>query len=68
MNLRSRADSRKLIKHLESLRNNLAHSQPVIEDNWKVILELSKKIENVVSAPGMRDLVEHVKGETINTE
>ncbi len=61
MNLESRAESRRLIKDLESLRNNVAHSQPVIEDNWEVILKLNQKIENVVSAPRMRNLVSHVK-------
>lgn len=68
MNMQSRAQAKELIKKLESLRNNLAHAQPVIEDNWDVILELSQKIDNVVSAPGMRRLVEHVKAETIKVE
>ena len=63
MNMSSRAQAKDLIKKLESLRNNLAHAQPVIEDNWDVILRLSRDIDKVVSAPGMRRLVEHVKGE-----
>jgi len=61
MNLKSRREARDLTKSLESLRNNLAHAQPVIGDSWEVILRLSSDIDKVVSAPGIRKLVEHVK-------
>jgi hypothetical protein len=39
-----------------------------MEDNWDAIQSLSQRIEQIVSAPGMRKLVEYVKRETINAE
>ncbi len=68
MKRKSRSEAKELIKKLESLRNNLAHAQPVIEDNWEVILELSQKLESVVSATGMRKLVEHFQKEMATAE
>ncbi len=61
LQVRSRREARKRIKQLESLRNNLAHAQPVVEDNWDAIQMLSAAIDAVASARGVRVLVEGIK-------
>ncbi|MEE2936647.1 MAG: hypothetical protein VYA84_11700 [Planctomycetota bacterium] len=39
------------IKLLERLRNNLAHSQDIIADDWGTIVALSENFENVLNGP-----------------
>ncbi len=60
---RSRREARKLVKRLESLRNHLAHAQPFVEDHWEAIQMLSAAIDQIVSARGLRALVEDLKGD-----
>ena len=59
---RSRREAKKLVKQLESLRNNLAHAQPFVEDNWDAIQMLSAGIDQIVSARRVRALVTRLKG------
>ena len=51
------------LKKLESIRNNLAHSQPIVEDNWETIKTLSSQLEIIVNAPRFRKLVDEFKPE-----
>ncbi len=59
---KSRREARKLVKQFESLRNHLAHAQPFVEDHWDAIQRLSAAIDQIVSARGVRALVEDLKG------
>ena len=48
---RSRREINKVVKEIESLRNNLAHSQPFIEENWDVIVRLSVTLDRLLEIP-----------------
>ena len=48
---RSRRQMDDSIKMLERLRNNLAHSQDIIADDWGTIVALSENFENVLNGP-----------------
>lgn len=41
----SRSEGKKALKELESLRNNLAHSQAIVPDNWQRIATFSGRLE-----------------------
>ncbi len=41
----SRSEGKKALKELESLRNNLAHSQAIVPDNWQRIAIFSGRLE-----------------------
>jgi hypothetical protein len=45
----SRRQAEQSISRLESLRNNLAHSQDIISCDWETIIELSKDMERVIT-------------------
>ena len=45
----SRRDAKEAIKRLESLRNNLAHSQEIVAHDWPIISRLSERLERVLS-------------------
>jgi hypothetical protein len=46
--MQSRRQTEQTIRMLESLRNNLAHSQDIISCDWETIVELCKDMERVV--------------------
>lgn len=54
----SRRQMDESIKLLERLRNNLAHSQDIIADDWGTIVALSENFENVLNGP--QDLAEEL--------
>lgn len=45
----SRRQTEEIIKRLESLRNNLAHSQDIIACDWETIVALSRDMDRVIS-------------------
>ena len=47
--MQSRRQTEQVIKMLESLRNNLAHSQDIIACDWETIVRLCKDMERVIS-------------------
>jgi hypothetical protein len=47
--MQSRRQAEQTIKMLESLRNNLAHSQDIISCDWETIVVLCKDMERVIS-------------------
>jgi hypothetical protein len=49
MRMPSRRQAEQAIKMLESLRNNLAHSQDIISCDWEIIVWLCKDVERVIS-------------------
>ena len=58
--MQSRRQAEQAIKMLESLRNNLAHSQDIISCDWGTIVELCKDMERVISGT---EAVQQVLGE-----
>jgi len=48
----SRRDGDRAIKEFSSLRNNLAHAQPIVPDNWEMIVTASSRLERIVSRIG----------------
>ncbi len=46
----SRRKMEEVVKELEALRNNLAHSQDIIKCNWDIILRLTENLERVITA------------------
>ncbi|MBX7246455.1 MAG: hypothetical protein K1X53_13240 [Candidatus Sumerlaeaceae bacterium] len=45
-------------KALESLRNNLAHSQDIVSGDWKTIVQLSADLDNLIKSTGqIREVV-----------
>ncbi len=57
--MQSRRQAEQAIKMLESLRNNLAHSQDIISCDWETIVWLCKDMERVISGT---DEVQRVLG------
>ncbi len=47
--MQSRRQTEQVIRMLESLRNNLAHSQDILSCDWETIVGLCKDMERVVS-------------------
>ena len=47
--MQSRRQTEQAIRMLESLRNNLAHSQDIISCDWETIVWLCKEMEQVIS-------------------
>jgi hypothetical protein len=45
----SRKEGVRAIKDLESLRNNLAHSQDIITYNWDAIVRMSQRLEKIMT-------------------
>ena len=48
---RSRRQIEKVIKELERLRNNLAHSQDIVAENWDAIVRLADTLDLIVEGP-----------------
>jgi hypothetical protein len=46
--MQSRRQTEQVVKMLENLRNNLAHSQDIISGDWQTIVELCKDMERVI--------------------
>ncbi len=49
--LTSRTEAIKVVKQLEALRNNLAHSQDIISSDWEAIVDLSANLDQVILGP-----------------
>jgi hypothetical protein len=47
--MKSRREAEQAIKMLESLRNNLAHSQDIIACDWEIIVGLCQDLEGIVT-------------------
>lgn len=47
----SRRQMDQVLKGLERLRNNLAHSQDIISSDWEIILLLSENLDQVIRGP-----------------
>lgn len=41
----SRREYKSLLKQVEALRNNLAHSQPIVEENWEMIVQIAENLD-----------------------
>lgn len=48
----SRREGEKWTQELASLRNNLAHTQPIVPFNWEMIEEAARRVDRVVSRIG----------------
>ena len=48
----SRREGERWIKELGSLRNNLAHAQPIVPLNWKMIAEAGRRVDRIVARIG----------------
>jgi len=59
--MQSRRHAEQAIKMLESLRNNLAHSQDIISCDWGIIVELCKDMERVIG--GTEEVQRILEGE-----
>ena len=49
----SRRQMDQAVKDLERLRNNLAHSQDIVNSDWEMILALSQNLDQVLEGPTM---------------
>jgi len=45
----SKKEAQRAIKDLQSLRNNLAHGQDILSYDWETILELSRRLDRIIS-------------------
>ena len=45
----SKKEAKRAIKDLQSLRNNLAHGQDILSYDWETILELSRRLDRIIS-------------------
>jgi hypothetical protein len=57
----SRREGDRWTQELGSLRNNLAHAQPIVPLNWEMIVEAAHRVDRIVArigetAPGPRDV------------
>jgi len=50
----SKTRGQRTIKELESLRNNLAHSQDIVSYDWEAIVKLAENLERIVEIAGRR--------------
>jgi hypothetical protein len=50
--LRTKGAARRVIKDLESLRNNLAHAQDIVTHDWPQIARLAHRIEEILGQHG----------------
>jgi len=46
---KSRSAAKKAVKDLESLRNNLAHSQDIVTHDWEFIIALVRRMERIIA-------------------
>jgi hypothetical protein len=47
--LNSMREGKRMIKGMESLRNNLAHSQDIIASDWEAILTMSRRLDKIMT-------------------
>jgi len=52
MGLESRRSAKKVIREMESLRNNLAHAQDIVTYDWGQIVRLTGRLEEASHKPG----------------
>jgi hypothetical protein len=45
----SKRESERMIKQMESLRNNLAHAQDILAHDWDAIIMISKRLDRVMT-------------------
>ena len=45
----SRSEAKRGIREIESLRNNLAHTQDILSYNWETIVAISRRLEKVMT-------------------
>lgn len=48
---RSRKQIKGVLQEIESLRNNLAHSQPLVTENWDAIMRVTATLERLLEIP-----------------
>ena len=48
---RSRKQIKRNLKEIEALRNNLAHSQPLVTENWDVIVRIASTLDRFLEIP-----------------
>ena len=48
-NLKSRREGSKLSKAIESLRNNLAHNQSIVQSDWKMIASSAERLHRILT-------------------
>ena len=46
----TRGTARKVVKELQSLRNNLAHAQDIVTHDWPQVARLARRIEELAAA------------------
>jgi hypothetical protein len=46
----SKAESQRLVRDLEDLRNSLAHSQDIVTHDWAQIARMAKRIDDLANA------------------
>ncbi len=49
--LESRRQVDSIVKGLERLRNNLAHSQDMVSSDWEVIVQLAENLDDILTGP-----------------
>jgi hypothetical protein len=49
LNVSSKEAGEKALRRLGQLRNNLAHSQDIVTEDWEMILRLAEGLENIVN-------------------
>ena len=49
MDVSSRREAERALKEIESLRNNLAHAQDILTYNWETILNISRRVEKIMT-------------------
>lgn len=47
----SKAESQRLVRDLEDLRNNLAHAQDIVTHDWTQIARLARRVEELANGP-----------------
>ncbi len=47
--VQSRREARQVIKDLESLRNNLAHSQDIVSADWPAIVKMASRMDKILT-------------------
>ena len=53
----SKRDADRNIKEMERLRNHLAHSQDIVTHDWQTMVDLSSRVEGLLSAERLNTLI-----------
>ena len=51
MGFESRRAAERILKNIEALRNNLAHSQDIVHCDWETVVMLAGNLERVITGP-----------------